>query len=389
VNRNRDAGMDALLESALRGAAGAESGGCPYASELAAFEEGALTGSEQEAIVAHMASCERCQQTLARMSQIQAPTVARTSAGAARLPRLRPRWLVPPVAAAALALLVYAVVKPGVLPEPPAAQMARLESPVGSGSASHSPATTAAEAPLPSGADRGTVPLLQPEQMAGAATARPAPPGQGRADSTYAAGTAAGGVGAAVPAKEQRFSIAADEAKAAPASAAPPVSAQAPPVVEMQKATVAAVAGNVQRPAKNVRIVAESVKDAAPVPEGISAEGVIVTSTDGVTRWRLGPGGRISRSTDSGATWQGQVSGTALDLLAGSAPGPLTCWAVGRDGTVLVTTDGETWGARHFPERVDLVSVHATDERSATVTARDGRRFTTNDGGLTWTSGLF
>jgi photosystem II stability/assembly factor-like uncharacterized protein len=60
------------------------------------------------------------------------------------------------------------------------------------------------------------------------------------------------------------------------------------------------------------------------------------------------------------------------------------CWLVGSAGTVLLATDGERWEPRPFPERIDLVAVEARDALHATVTARDGRRFVTDDGGATW-----
>ena len=40
--------------------------------------------------------------------------------------------------------------------------------------------------------------------------------------------------------------------------------------------------------------------------------------------------------------------------------------------------------AAAFPEKVDLVAVQATDAKTATVTTSDGRRFSTTDGGATW-----
>jgi photosystem II stability/assembly factor-like uncharacterized protein len=98
----------------------------------------------------------------------------------------------------------------------------------------------------------------------------------------------------------------------------------------------------------------------------------------------VGAGGRVSRSVDGGFSWQPQASGVTADLLAGSAPSPTVCWVVGKSGTVLLTTDGQRWQRRPFPDTVDLVAVMATDVRSATVVTRDGRRFETPDGGLTW-----
>ena len=70
-------------------------------------------------------------------------------------------------------------------------------------------------------------------------------------------------------------------------------------------------------------------------------------------------------------------------LLAGSATSPTNCWLVGRDGVVLVTNDGGP-SAGFLPEVVHLTGVTAMDVMRATVTAIDGRKFSTSDGGLTW-----
>jgi hypothetical protein len=102
--------------------------------------------------------------------------------------------------------------------------------------------------------------------------------------------------------------------------------------------------------------------------------------------WRLGPAGSIERSADSGATWQRQTSGVSADLLAGSAPSPTVCWAVGRGGVVLRTTDGSTWSSLGSPTSQDLTAVEAVDADRATVTTADGKRYATTDGGRTWRS---
>ena len=72
-------------------------------------------------------------------------------------------------------------------------------------------------------------------------------------------------------------------------------------------------------------------------------------------------------------------------LVAAAAPSISTCWAVGAGGTVLLTDDGDRWESRPFPEKADLVAVDARSAHEATVTTRDGRRFTTTDRGSTWT----
>jgi hypothetical protein len=110
--------------------------------------------------------------------------------------------------------------------------------------------------------------------------------------------------------------------------------------------------------------------------------------------WRLGSGGRIDHSTDQGQTWQAQSSGVTADLLAGAAPSETVAWVIGRDGTILRTEDGEHWQRVAPPSGTqpgaskaappDWVTIEARDALHATVTSRDLRRFTTEDGGLTW-----
>lgn len=109
-----------------------------------------------------------------------------------------------------------------------------------------------------------------------------------------------------------------------------------------------------------------------------------IASPGGSTRWRVGARGQVERSTDGGAHWEPQRSGTTSDLTAGAAPSSSVAWLVGAAGTVLLTTDGERWQRLSFPVAIDLTSVAATDARNATVTAADGRTFTTRDGGSTW-----
>ncbi|MBV8135761.1 MAG: hypothetical protein JO121_09045 [Deltaproteobacteria bacterium] len=110
---------------------------------------------------------------------------------------------------------------------------------------------------------------------------------------------------------------------------------------------------------------------------------VTIASAGNLTFWRLTTGGVIARSSD-GTHWRPLNSGTTSDLFAGAAPSAEICWVVGRGGTVLRTVDGEQWQAIASPTDADLVSVAASDELSATVSASDGRQFTTHDGGHSW-----
>jgi photosystem II stability/assembly factor-like uncharacterized protein len=116
----------------------------------------------------------------------------------------------------------------------------------------------------------------------------------------------------------------------------------------------------------------------------VAALPIEVVSPDPLVRWRVLTSGTVGRSTDGGTTWQTQSTGVIATLTAGAAPTPTTCWLAGAGGIVLLSADGRTWQRVAFPEAIDLTSIHATDAANATVTAADGRTFTTADGGKTW-----
>ncbi len=100
--------------------------------------------------------------------------------------------------------------------------------------------------------------------------------------------------------------------------------------------------------------------------------------------WRIAPDGFVEHSTDSGATWEGTLIKAEGQFLAGSAPTANTCWVVGRGGAIFMTSDSNTWKKIPPPALVDLVAVSAASASSATVTASDGRKFATVNGGKKW-----
>jgi photosystem II stability/assembly factor-like uncharacterized protein len=85
-----------------------------------------------------------------------------------------------------------------------------------------------------------------------------------------------------------------------------------------------------------------------------------------------------------GASWDALPADITAQLTASAAPSTSVCWAVGRGGAVMLTTDGSTWRRVAFPEITDLSGVRATDARTASITTADGRMFNTSDGGVTW-----
>jgi hypothetical protein len=121
----------------------------------------------------------------------------------------------------------------------------------------------------------------------------------------------------------------------------------------------------------------------------------LLKAPSGSTLWRAGKGGTIERSTDAGKIWTSQGSPSQEDWLAGAAASDTVCWLVGRNGTIARTTDGTRWQRVAPPSQAaaaaraksqDWVGVTASDAQSATITAGDGRRFATHDGGKTWQS---
>src|SRR5208283_5820451 len=96
--------------------------------------------------------------------------------------------------------------------------------------------------------------------------------------------------------------------------------------------------------------------------------------------------GAIEKSEDGGVTWQLQYPASGAQITAGSAPSVKICWLVGSNATILRTTNGAHWKIIRPPAQTDFMRVEATDSLTATVTALDGRRFSTSDGGKSWNS---
>ena len=147
----------------------------------------------------------------------------------------------------------------------------------------------------------------------------------------------------------------------------------------------AGIAGNKQMSARAVP------SRATPQNQAVTLEATDDSSPQKLIRtpnpqilWRIAGGGFVERSTDGGEVWQGQLPNPDAHFIAGAAPTAQTCWLVGQGGIILLTTDGTTWKTIQPPARADFVDVTAKDGSSATVTAADGRKFTTADGGKHW-----
>jgi hypothetical protein len=111
---------------------------------------------------------------------------------------------------------------------------------------------------------------------------------------------------------------------------------------------------------------------------------ISIPTPDKQVIYRIVGAGFVERTTDAGATWQGQLVSQNSDIAAGSAPSAKICWLVGRAGAIFRTSDGTNWKKIPPPASVDLVSVNATNASTATVTAAGGQKYSTENAGKIW-----
>lgn len=117
---------------------------------------------------------------------------------------------------------------------------------------------------------------------------------------------------------------------------------------------------------------------------GQRASSTIIQTPDPKVLWRIAGGNFVERTEDGGATWHGQVADSDAQLTYGSAPTTKICWLVGRSGMILLTKDTTHWKKIAPPVPADFVSIEAKNGSSATVTAVDGQKFSTDNEGKKW-----
>ncbi len=139
-----------------------------------------------------------------------------------------------------------------------------------------------------------------------------------------------------------------------------------------------------QAPAAMSRFAGIAKSPSPQMVAGASAQKIFQTPNTKVL-WRSADGGFVERSPDGGATWEGQpLPGISGEIAAGSSPTPTICWLVGSGGTIFITKDATNWKKIAPPVSVDFTAVTANDASNATITAADGRKFQTSDGGKHW-----
>ena len=331
--RDRDRSVDHVLRRVLSDSSSvsAESS-CVDGETLAAWTSGSLHTEQAAAVESHVAGCARCQAMMAVFVRTE-PIVPEPES---MWRRWRLGWLVPLATAATAAALWIAL--PGTATVPSPADSARRSV------ALESQAPADASAPSPA------APSLDP--------AAPAPPLRQEKANALA------GNESLIPLDEAATRERLEEriAAAAPGAPAPP-SAEA----EADRRDVQAA------PAESFA----AARAAVALPLEILAPG-------GSVRWRIVNGRQVERSTSAGADWMPATIDSTSILTAGTAPSSTVCWIIGRNGAVYFTTEGSRFVRLPFPETVDLVAIAAPDDRTATVSAADGRSWRTVDQGRTW-----
>jgi pyruvate/2-oxoglutarate dehydrogenase complex dihydrolipoamide acyltransferase (E2) component len=335
------------------------------AETVAAWIDGGLDAASLAAAEAHASNCDRCQALLATVAQTL-PVEQHRGVNAAESsgPRSIWRWWMAPLAAATAAVVLWVVV-----PQDPMLRAPEKTPPA-------SPAAPAAPADAPAAPVAPVAPAAPVAPVAPAARVAPVAPATTQAaESKEQLSKRQSNVADTATERDRREkaeSALEERVTVAPAAPAPPA---APPVAQASPAPAAEAAPlRDAAPGAALGSVAQLRRQDAPLE---------IISPAASHRWRV-VADMIEYSQDGGRSWI-PVRLTAGDVItAGASPSPQVAWLIGRQGLVLLATDGTNFTRLPFPERVDLTAITVTDARRATVTTTDGRTFITDDNGRNW-----
>ncbi len=106
------------------------------------------------------------------------------------------------------------------------------------------------------------------------------------------------------------------------------------------------------------------------------------TESDG---WVCGRWGTILHTSDGGATWTPQDSGTDYTLSSIFFIDSQKGWAIGDGGTIISTQNaGDSWVRLECPVDSFLMGLHFTDARTGWIVTEWTTILHTKDGGITW-----
>lgn len=430
----RDKSVDRLLSGARRGSPAETSEVCLDAETLAAWSDGGLAPGQVRLVEAHLAGCARCRAIVQTI-----PEQAATAAGSKVVPFKRSKvmyWL--PIAAGTVAatLVIWLGVEnnqqpqpaqvlteslPAAAPPPVAAQQPSPAEPKTGPAGAAAPQASSVETQLRVAQESSPrtkkevarADAVRAEEVRAEPAAAPKPQAGGVVGGTVGKPTIQPPVsGASLPGPLP--------VNAPPPPPPPPVSVATPtpsPLVLLgQQGQAGALASNAAARdvafRANVAIVAEfssaDPRTAPPAPlnrvgnvaaggggrgggrggGGAGAGGgrvvadQVAISPD--VHWRIFERGALGKSTDR-VTWEMiTIDPPVAALTAGAAPSPQVCWLVGPNGLVLRSTDARQFSRVTSPTSANLTRVDAVDALRATVTTADGQKYTTTDGGKSW-----
>lgn len=122
-----------------------------------------------------------------------------------------------------------------------------------------------------------------------------------------------------------------------------------------------------------------------PLPQGNPL--YAISFNDAMTGTAVGKDGTILRTTDGGSTWSQQNSGTTRILEAVSFSDVNTGTVVGSSGTILRTTDGgSTWNQQNSGVTSNFIlGVSFANANTGIAVGSFGLIRITNNGGANWT----
>jgi hypothetical protein len=382
--------MDGLLRHTLRHAVPTTEA-CPDPEILAAYFERSLDTRETAEYELHLSNCARCREQQAAMVRAYAPGERADEEKPRWAWLLDWRWLAPATAVLAFVAFWYAR-RPEMTAEQPYLAMSRSAKSTAPAPPENAPKGASTPAPVPDSSADDYLKKAERQESDRSATGNAGSESEARELAARKAANELDSNLANDSAQKDKDALRRDSGGIATtgASAADlPAAPSAPTMSSAPQAQAAVSSATNESPAATVKskqlaTPALSNRTAGLLVEQRSAETLIRTPNPQIL-WRIGVAGVVERSIDGGATWMGQLPGNGAQLTAGAAPADQICWVVGRDGSVLLTTNAIDWKTLTPPAKTDFVGVAAKDGMEATVTAADGRRFATKDGGATWT----
>ncbi|HUP02796.1 MAG TPA: YCF48-related protein [Bryobacteraceae bacterium] len=120
--------------------------------------------------------------------------------------------------------------------------------------------------------------------------------------------------------------------------------------------------------------------------QNYTTEHLVAVFAVGNQAWASGFYGTMLHSSDGGATWEKQVTGTTMDLQGLYFINQDLGWAVGWSGTILRTADGgKNWKIIASDSATwSLNTVFFKDEKNGWACGFAGELLGSTDGGLTW-----